>query len=64
MRRRKFELISISMDGPDQREPALETLKQNKVAARNFIYTGGDRDKLLQSLTRSGLTAAARLHRR
>ena len=42
----------------------LETLKQNKVAARNFIYTGGDRDKLIKSLNRSGLTAAARLRRR
>ncbi|MEO6437433.1 MAG: redoxin domain-containing protein [Tepidisphaeraceae bacterium] len=49
-RKRPFELITISMDEPDQKSAALEMLKQQKVATKNFLYTGGDKDKLVNAL--------------
>jgi peroxiredoxin len=49
-RKRKFELITISMDEPEQKSAALDMLKSSKVAAKNYVYTGGDKDKLVAAL--------------
>jgi len=44
-RKRDFEFITISMDDPAKKESALEKLKDLKVAATNYIYTGDNKDK-------------------
>ncbi|MBI3118068.1 MAG: redoxin domain-containing protein [Candidatus Hydrogenedentes bacterium] len=41
-RGRPFELITISMDGPERREQALEFLKKYHVSARNYIAASDD----------------------
>jgi peroxiredoxin len=48
-RKRKFELITISLDGPDKRKDAEQTLKDLKVAATNYLFTG-DRDAMMTAL--------------
>ena len=49
-RQRPFEFITISMDQPEKKDRALEKLKELKVAATNYIYTGDDRDKFMEAL--------------
>ncbi len=49
-RKRKFELVTISLDEPDQKDQALATLTENKVAMRNLIFQGEDRDALAEAL--------------
>lgn len=49
-RGRAFELVTISLDEPDQKANALAVLTKHHVAAKNLIYTGADRDKLAESL--------------
>ena len=49
-RKRDFEFITISMDEPEKKDRALEKLKDLKVAATNYIYTGPNKDKLMEAL--------------
>jgi peroxiredoxin len=43
-RKRPFRLVTISLDEPDKKEKALEVLKENHVAAANYILQTKDRD--------------------
>jgi peroxiredoxin len=49
-RKRDFELITISMDEPEKKERSLEVLKELKVAATNYLYTGESKDKFMEAL--------------
>jgi peroxiredoxin len=43
-RKRKFQLVTISLDDVDKRDDALKVLKENKVALTNYILSSQDRD--------------------
>jgi peroxiredoxin len=49
-RKRPFEMITISMDEPEKKDRALAKLKELKVATTNYIFTGDDRDKFMETL--------------
>lgn len=49
-RKRKFELITISLDGPQQREAALKSLRDHHVSATNYLFDSDDRDQLAEAL--------------
>ncbi len=49
-RKRRFELITISLDGPADRDLALKYLTKEHVSATNYIFTSEDRDKLAEAL--------------
>ena len=49
-RKRPFELITITMDDMDRKDAALGVLKEQHVSSKNFIYSGADKDKLVDSL--------------
>jgi thiol-disulfide isomerase/thioredoxin len=49
-RKRNFQMITISMDEPEQRADALKTLRENHVACTNYLSTITNRDKLADLL--------------
>jgi len=49
-RTRKFRMVTISMDEPDQRENALEALKKRHVSSTNYFLTIPDRDHFAELL--------------
>jgi peroxiredoxin len=49
-RRRDFQLVTISLDDPEQQEAALKVLREKKVAATNYLSTVPDRDKFADLL--------------
>lgn len=49
-RRRPFELITISYDDPDQKEQSLKMLKEAYASTTNYLYTGEDKDALVNAL--------------
>jgi thiol-disulfide isomerase/thioredoxin len=49
-RGRPFEMITISMDTMDKKDPAMEKLKELHVSSANYIYSGADRDKLADAV--------------
>lgn len=49
-RHRYFELVTISIDEPDQQDAALKVLKDKKVAATNYISAVSDKDRLADLL--------------
>ena len=49
-RRRNFELMTISLDDPKKAEQPLKALKEQRVACKNYLYTGEDRDKFGDAL--------------
>jgi peroxiredoxin len=49
-RKRNFEMITISMDEPDQKDAALKMLREQHASSKNFIWTGSSRDKLADLL--------------
>lgn len=49
-RGRKFKLVTISIDEPDQRDEALRVLSENKAALANFHFTGKDKDDLAAAI--------------
>jgi hypothetical protein len=49
-RKRKFQLVTISLDEPDQKDAALKVLKEQKVAATNYLWTGESKDKFADVL--------------
>jgi len=44
-RKRKFQLVTISMDEPDQRADALKLLTEKHVSSTNYLSTVADRDR-------------------
>jgi peroxiredoxin len=49
-RRRPFELITISADGPNNREAALEALKKHYVSCTNYLFDSDDKYQLIEAL--------------
>ncbi len=49
-RKRKFELITISLDDPKERDTVLKRLQEKHVSSTNTIFASGDRDKLAEAL--------------
>ena len=49
-RKRDFQMITISMDEPEDKAVALKTLRENHVAATNYLSTITNRDKLADLL--------------
>lgn len=49
-RGRKFKVVTISIDEPEQSEEALRVLRENHLAASNLIYDGDDKDALAEAI--------------
>jgi len=49
-RGRPFRLVTISLDEPGKKDQALATLKENHVAATNYILSSEDRDAFAEAL--------------
>jgi len=49
-RKRKFEMITISLDAPQERDVVLKRLQEKHVSSTNYIFATGDRDKLAEAL--------------
>jgi thiol-disulfide isomerase/thioredoxin len=49
-RKRNFEMVTISIDEPEQTDAALKVLKEHHLSATNHIWTGATRDKLADLL--------------
>ncbi len=49
-RKRDFQLVTISLDEPDQKEAALKVLKEQRVAVTNYHWAGESKDKLADLL--------------
>ena len=49
-RHRKFKMVTISLDDPDAKEDALKVLQGNYVAAKNYLSSIPDRDRLADVL--------------
>jgi len=49
-RKRDFQLVTISLDEPEQKEAALKALKEQHVAATNYLSTVESKDKLADLL--------------
>jgi peroxiredoxin len=52
-RKRPFEMVTISMDEPEQKDAALKVLKDNHLSATNRLFTG-DKDALVAALDPEG----------
>ena len=51
-RKRNFQLVTISLDELSKQDDALRVLKENHLAAKNFILSSDDRDKFAEALDR------------
>lgn len=49
-RQRRFRLVTICLDEPEQREDALAVLRKNYVSCTNYFPTVADRDRLAELL--------------
>ncbi len=49
-RGRKFRMVTISMDDPENKDQALDVLKKNHVSSTNYILTTEDRDRFAEAL--------------
>ncbi|MDZ4701709.1 MAG: redoxin domain-containing protein [Rhodothermales bacterium] len=49
-RGRRFELITISMDGPELAEDVLDVLKRNHVSSKNYHFANEDAYALIEAL--------------
>jgi peroxiredoxin len=49
-RKRNFEMITISMDEPDQKDAALKMLREQHASSKNYLWAGSSRDKLADLL--------------
>ncbi len=49
-RHRDFELITISADSPEDKDKALEVLKNKQVAAANYLFEANDKYKLMDAV--------------
>jgi len=49
-RRRDFEFISISADDPAKKDKALQFLQKQESSAKNYIFSGDDKYKLIEAI--------------
>ncbi len=49
-RKRKFELITISLDGPQARDAVLKRLQEKHVSSTNYVFQSEDRDAFAEAL--------------
>lgn len=49
-RKRKFEMITISLDDPKEREAVLKRLQEKHVSSMNYIFASDNRDQLAEAL--------------
>jgi len=49
-RKRNFQLVTISVDGPEHKETALKTLRENHASCTNYIADVKNIDRLAESL--------------
>jgi thiol-disulfide isomerase/thioredoxin len=49
-RKRKFEMITISLDDSKEREAVLKRLQEKHVSATNYLFSSDDRDALAEAL--------------
>jgi thiol-disulfide isomerase/thioredoxin len=49
-RNRDFELITICADTSNDKDKAVEVLKKKQVAAKNYLFTGDDKYKLMDAV--------------
>ena len=49
-RRRHFEMYTLSIDSPDQKDLAHDILKKNYVSCSNLIFNADDRDRLAEAI--------------
>jgi len=48
-RHRDFELVTVSLNRPDEQKQVLEFLKKNQASCRNLIFASAERDKLIDA---------------
>jgi peroxiredoxin len=48
-RHRDFELVTVSLNRPDEQKAVLECLKKNQASCKNLIFASTDRDKLIDA---------------
>ncbi len=48
-RRRDFEVVTVSVNRPDEDKKVLEFLKQKQASSKNFIFDSPDREKLINA---------------
>jgi thiol-disulfide isomerase/thioredoxin len=48
-RHRDFELVTVSMNRPEEQKTVLEFLKDQHASCRNLIFASGDREKLIDA---------------
>jgi peroxiredoxin len=48
-RHRDFELVTVSLNRPDEQKSVLECLKKNQASCKNLIFASTDRDKLIDA---------------
>jgi len=49
-RHRGFELITIAANSAEEKEQALEVLRKKQVSAANYLFSGGDKYKLMDAV--------------
>ncbi|MHC4400041.1 MAG: redoxin domain-containing protein [Planctomycetota bacterium] len=49
-RKRRFQMITISLDGPEHRDRALEFLTEKHVSATNYVFQSDSYDELAEAL--------------
>jgi peroxiredoxin len=48
-RHRDFELVTVSLNRPDEQKSVLDCLKKNQASCKNFIFASAERDKLIDA---------------
>lgn len=48
-RHRDFELVTVSLNQPDEQGDVLKFLQKNEASCRNFIFASADREKLINA---------------
>jgi thiol-disulfide isomerase/thioredoxin len=48
-RHRDFELVTVSLNRPDEEKPVLAFLQQQQASGRNLIFASADREKLINA---------------
>ncbi len=61
-RGRPFRLVTISLDGPEKQAEAIRVLKENHVAAANYILKTGDHDAFAEARDKEWPGARCPLH--
>jgi thiol-disulfide isomerase/thioredoxin len=48
-RHRDFELVTVSLNRPDEENAVLDFLRKNQASCRNFLFGSADREKLIDA---------------